>query len=118
MNSGVQDSINLAWKISLVHHRHSPLSFLDSYTDERVPVIATMLNKTTDLMNRTFRIPHGDKNGIDTPDFARGFELRQLGVNYRGSSIVVDEKYPDIEKDSVDPYRGGLDGTTKAGYRA
>ncbi|KAF9253954.1 hypothetical protein L218DRAFT_951934, partial [Marasmius fiardii PR-910] len=119
MNSGVQDSINLAWKIALVHHRHSPLSLLDSYSDERLPVIAAMLNKTTDLMNRTFRpVPQTDKNDIDTAGFARGFEFRQLGVNYRGSSVVIDEKYPEPEKDSaVDPYRGGLDGTTKAGYR-
>ncbi|KAF9254297.1 hypothetical protein L218DRAFT_938684 [Marasmius fiardii PR-910] len=120
MNSGVQDSINLAWKIALVHHRHSPLSLLDSYSDERLPVIAAMLNKTTDLMNRTFRpILQADNNGVDTTGFTRGFELRQLGVNYRGSSVIIDEKHLDTARDSVvDPYRGGLDGTTKAGYRA
>ncbi|KAK1230730.1 hypothetical protein PQX77_006180 [Marasmius sp. AFHP31] len=114
MNSGVQDAINLGWKMGLVHKGLAPLSFLTSYTDERLPVIATMLNKTTELINnRNFADSKGDPAGFAK----RGFELRMLGVNYRKSPVVLDVK--DEEKDvAVDPYRSGTDGTLKGGDRA
>ncbi len=38
MNTGMQDAINLAWKLALVCHRKSPLSLLDSYSAERSAV--------------------------------------------------------------------------------
>ncbi|KAJ8092835.1 hypothetical protein PM082_023664 [Marasmius tenuissimus] len=116
MNSGVQDSINLGWKIGLVHKGLAPLSFLTSYTDERLPVIATMLNKTTELMSNNFTVSEDDPVG--SAGFAkRGFELRMLGVNYRKSPVVVDEKHEEKEV-AVDPYRSGTDGTLKGGDRA
>ncbi|KAJ8092833.1 hypothetical protein PM082_023662 [Marasmius tenuissimus] len=116
MNSGVQDAINLGWKMGLVHKGLVPLSFLTSYTDERLPVIATMLNKTTELMNNSSTVSEDDSVG--NAWFAkRGFELRMLGVNYRKSPVIVDVK--DEEKDAaVDPYRSGTDGTIKGGDRA
>ncbi|KAJ3518626.1 hypothetical protein NM688_g9412 [Phlebia brevispora] len=43
-NSGVQDSYNLAWKLALVWHGIAPRSLLDSYTDERLPVIKDMIH--------------------------------------------------------------------------
>ncbi|KAK1230731.1 hypothetical protein PQX77_006181 [Marasmius sp. AFHP31] len=115
MNSGVQDAINLGWKMGLVHKGLAPLSLLTSYTDERLPVIATMLNKTTELMSNNFAESKDDPVG--SARFAkRGFELRMLGVNYRKSPVVVDVK---DEKDvAVDPYRSGTDGTLKGGDRA
>ena len=117
MNSGVQDAINLGWKMGLVRNGLAPRSLLDSYNDERLPVIAMMLNKTTELMNKSFRGTIGNAQGIDPAIFNRGFELRMLGVNYRGSPVVVDER--NTEKDGVvDPYRGGLDGTLRGGDRA
>ncbi|KAK7021336.1 hypothetical protein VNI00_017438 [Paramarasmius palmivorus] len=106
MNSSVQDSINLSWKLTLVLRHLSPTSLLTSYTAERLPVIASMLGKTTDLLNSTYK----------TDTLGRGFELRQFGVNYRGSSIVLSGG--EEGGDGVDPYRSGLDGVLKAGDRA
>ncbi|KAJ8096421.1 hypothetical protein PM082_011584 [Marasmius tenuissimus] len=117
MNSGVQDAINLGWKMGLVRNGLAPLSLLQSYTDERLPIIATMLNKTTEIMNRTFQA-RPDIQGLDPAVFKRGFELRMLGVNYRGSPLVVDENHGEEKDVVVDPYRGGLDGALKGGDRA
>ncbi|KAK1235441.1 hypothetical protein PQX77_001330, partial [Marasmius sp. AFHP31] len=117
MNSGVQDAINLGWKMGLVRNGQAPLSLLQSYTNERLPIIATMLNKTTEIMNRTFQA-RPDIQGLDPEVFKRGFELRMLGVNYRGSPLVVDEKHGEEKDVIVDPYRGGLDGAFKGGDRA
>ncbi len=48
MNSSVQDSLNLAWKLALVQKGLAPQSLvLESYTKERLPVIAAMVSKTT-----------------------------------------------------------------------
>ncbi|KAK7051449.1 hypothetical protein VNI00_004423 [Paramarasmius palmivorus] len=112
MNSGVQDSVNLGWKLALVHKGLAPTSLLDSYTTERLPVIASMLNKTTDLMHKTF-----DTAIANNEAWVRGWELRQFGVNYRGSPIIVDERYTDTSE-PVDPYRSGHDGSAHAGDRA
>ncbi|ESK89627.1 putative monooxygenase [Moniliophthora roreri MCA 2997] len=111
MNSGVQDSFNLAWKLGLVHKSLAPRSLLESYTSERLPVIAAMLEMTTILM-RKFLTP-----AENTDRFERGFETSQLGITYRKSPIIIDERYPG-ENETVDPYRSGLDGTVHAGDRA
>uniref|UniRef100_A0A0W0F9Y3 Uncharacterized protein n=1 Tax=Moniliophthora roreri TaxID=221103 RepID=A0A0W0F9Y3_MONRR len=111
MNSGVQDSFNLAWKLGLVHKGLAPRSLLESYTTERLPVIAAMLEMTTVLMRKDFALTS------NTERFERGFETRQLGITYRKSPIIVDERYPD-KNETVDPYRSGLDGTVHAGDRA
>ncbi|THU75398.1 hypothetical protein K435DRAFT_577609, partial [Dendrothele bispora CBS 962.96] len=110
MNSGVQDSFNLGWKLSLVYKGLAPHSLLDSYSDERLPVIATMLNKTTELFRKTF-----GSQGQD--GWVRGYELKQFGVNYRSSPILIDQKYTEVEETS-DPYRSGDDGSVRAGDRA
>jgi len=52
-------------------------------------VIAEMLKKTSELLNKTVK-NKGD--GQDTSAWQRGGPLSQLGVNYRWSSIVVDER--------------------------
>ncbi|KAG0380435.1 hypothetical protein BGX24_008351 [Mortierella sp. AD032] len=38
MNNGLQDSYNLAWKITMVLNGTAPQSLLDSYTEERIPI--------------------------------------------------------------------------------
>ncbi|KAJ3993039.1 FAD binding domain-containing protein [Lentinula boryana] len=112
MNSGVQDSFNLAWKLALVEKGAAPVSILKSYSDERTPVIASMLNMTTELFRKELAPKPGQRQ-----DFVRGSELLQLGINYRGSLLVLDEKYTDKDE-LVDPYRSGDDGTVRAGDRA
>jgi 2-polyprenyl-6-methoxyphenol hydroxylase-like FAD-dependent oxidoreductase len=46
LNTGVQDAVNLGWKLAQVVNRTSPESLLDSYHAERHPVAARVLRKT------------------------------------------------------------------------
>jgi 2-polyprenyl-6-methoxyphenol hydroxylase-like FAD-dependent oxidoreductase len=46
LNTGVQDAVNLGWKLAQVVERISPESLLDTYHAERHPVAARVLRKT------------------------------------------------------------------------
>jgi hypothetical protein len=43
LNTGVQDAVNLGWKLAQVVHRTTPESLLDTYHAERHPVAARVL---------------------------------------------------------------------------
>src|SRR5215211_4231090 len=45
-NTGVQDAVNLGWKLTQVVHQTSPGSLLDTYHAERHPVAARVLQNT------------------------------------------------------------------------
>ncbi|KAL1696622.1 FAD binding domain-containing protein [Schizophyllum commune] len=137
LNTGIQDSFNLAWKMALVYKGLSPMSLLDSYNEERLPVIAEMLNQTTTLLNQTFR-----SRRPESAAWIKGGSLLQLGVNYRWSSIILDEQQKDYDledideldefdeeedaeeqlaeqrRQAVDSYGVGFDGQLRAGDRA
>ncbi|KAH8824080.1 FAD binding domain-containing protein [Flagelloscypha sp. PMI_526] len=85
LNSSIQDAVNLGWKLSLVYHRLSPPSLLETYHEERFPVIQEMLLRTTKLPDKT-------RTAKETNEaLKRGSDTDQLGVNYRWSSIILDE---------------------------
>ncbi|KAJ3505830.1 hypothetical protein NLJ89_g7213 [Agrocybe chaxingu] len=84
MNTGIQDSFNLGWKLALVLKGLAPPSLLDTYNDERHPVVAEMLNITTGMLNKM--VVSSANVG-----WKRTGHINQLAVNYRWSSIVVDE---------------------------
>ncbi|KAK0202471.1 FAD binding domain-containing protein [Desarmillaria ectypa] len=113
LNSGIQDAVNLAWKLALVQRGLAPQSLLDSYSQERIPVIAAMLDKTTELLTKTFT-PGGV--GQTLTGWNRPYEFRQLGVSYRSSPIIVDES-PVQGEETIDPCRSGNDGTVRGGDR-
>jgi 3-(3-hydroxy-phenyl)propionate hydroxylase len=46
LNTGVQDAVNLGWKLAQVAKKTSPQSLLDTYHDERHPVGARVLQTT------------------------------------------------------------------------
>jgi 2-polyprenyl-6-methoxyphenol hydroxylase-like FAD-dependent oxidoreductase len=46
LNTGVQDAVNLGWKLALVANGSAPDSLLDSYHRERHPVAARVLRNT------------------------------------------------------------------------
>jgi hypothetical protein len=46
LNTGVQDAVNLGWKLAQVVHRTSPENLLDTYHAERHPVAARVLRNT------------------------------------------------------------------------
>ena len=85
MNTGIQDSFNLGWKLAHVVKGLSPPSLLDTYTEERIPVVAEMLDLTTKILKATIEKPSNEAG------WKRTGNLNQLGVNYRWSSIVVDQ---------------------------
>ena len=46
LNTGVQDAVNLGWKLAQVVNGTSPESLLDTYHEERHPVAARVLRTT------------------------------------------------------------------------
>jgi hypothetical protein len=58
LNTGVQDAVNLGWKLAQVVNRTSPESLLDTYQAERHPVAARVLRNT---MAQTALIRPGDE---------------------------------------------------------
>ncbi|EIW80670.1 hypothetical protein CONPUDRAFT_57524 [Coniophora puteana RWD-64-598 SS2] len=114
LNSGVQDAFNLAWKIALVSKGLAPSSLLDTYTTERLPVIANMLNITTGILDKTFG---PNRQSIESA-MERGRLLYMLGVNYRTSPIVLDEFAAAAGIAPVPPYTLDRSDELVAGDRA
>ncbi|KAJ7912763.1 FAD binding domain-containing protein [Mycena leptocephala] len=110
MNSSVQDSFNLGWKLaSVVLDRSSP-DILSTYSEERLPVIAAMLDKTTEIHTKTFK----SDDLADQSHWKRSKSLDQLGVNYRWSSIVFQET-PKSTNEALGAYGHDSEGTILLG---
>ena len=113
MNTGLHDVWNLVWKLDLVLRGHGNEHLLQSYTAERVPVIKDVI-QTTHLLTKALGTPSKFAQHLrDTvipmvsrlAPFQHAFvqRLSELGVNYRGSSIVKG----DGERFFDDSLRGG-----------
>ncbi|KAI6117898.1 FAD binding domain-containing protein [Pisolithus croceorrhizus] len=136
MNSSVQDAFNIAWEIALVYKGLSPASLLDTYTTERLPVIAEMLGFTADLHDRTFgqsSVEHTARSTVDEDGnskqgesklecgMRRSGKMYMLGVNYRTSPIVIDELVPTPTLGAAavrNAYGDSQEGVLQAGDRA
>lgn len=105
MNTGIQDAYNLAWKLSLVIAGAASESLLDSYQAERLPVAAAVLSGGPDLTTRavTLRNPVSQQirnqllsllSGFDLIQRRISREISELGVNYRKSPIVAEDRLP------------------------
>ncbi|KAF9523094.1 FAD binding domain-containing protein [Crepidotus variabilis] len=112
MNVGLQDSFNLGWKLSLILKGHSPTSLLESYTEERIPVVAELLNLTTYFFKRVVNESTAEDSG-----WRRTEAVRQFGVNCRSSSIIIDEGVQEAQ-DPGSAYNPHLSGLIYAGDRA
>ena len=54
MNTGIQDMVNLGWKLGMVYHGYARSELLDTYNEERLPIIKQLLATTeraTDFFN-------------------------------------------------------------------
>lgn len=77
----------------------APESLLQTYTEERAPVVAAMLNQITLLLKENW----AGKTGAPLPSpggvsaWKHNGGVLQLGVNCRWSSVVVDEQQPDTD---------------------
>lgn len=82
MNTGIQDTYNLAWKLALVLRGVAPESLLDSYEAERRPVGADVVARTVAASVNYGREPGGKLDRLaDT----------QIRVSYRGTEWVRDD---------------------------
>lgn len=102
MNTGIQDAVNLGWKLARVLEGQQPDSFLDTYNEERWPVGQHLLQKTDQLFTfissnnkgftlmRNLLLPYALPSMTSTSDM--GLKMlkyfSQLGVKYQRSSIV------------------------------
>ncbi|KAJ6553882.1 FAD binding domain-containing protein [Mycena sp. CBHHK59/15] len=116
LNSSVQDSANLGWKLALVQKGLAPPALLASYSEERLPVIAEMLKLTTALHNATAARLAAPGAADDGSAWKRGGDLNMLGVNSRGSSIVLGAAADGGA--SAYTEAAAPDGRVQAGFRA
>ncbi|NJP45870.1 FAD-dependent monooxygenase [Actinacidiphila epipremni] len=77
LNTSVQDTYNLGWKLGAVLAGRAPAALLDSYEEERRAVAADMLGLST---------------GIHRGEATRGAATRQLGLGYRTSSLSAETR--------------------------
>jgi hypothetical protein len=78
MNTGIQDSYNLGWKLERVLNG-APDSLLDTYEEERLPVAANVLGLSTKLHKA---IAVGNEEGMRRDAIAL-----QLGITYKEMSL-------------------------------
>ncbi|GAA0534078.1 hypothetical protein GCM10009545_40810 [Saccharopolyspora thermophila] len=79
LNTGVQDAYNLGWKLA-----EGGAELLDSYEVERLPVAASVLGLSTELLQRHVE-GHPDA-------YRRGPETNQLNISYRTSPLSHDDR--------------------------
>jgi 3-(3-hydroxy-phenyl)propionate hydroxylase len=90
LNIGVQDAVNLGWKLAQVVKRTSPDSFLDTYHAERHPIAATVLRNTmaqvallrTDDRTDALREIATELLGMDEPRQRLGAMMSGLDIRY------------------------------------
>jgi 2-polyprenyl-6-methoxyphenol hydroxylase-like FAD-dependent oxidoreductase len=101
MNTGVQDSFDLGWKLAYVHKGWAPESLLDSYTAERRPVA----KKLTDSTDRFFDMLHDPSTShkalfrVAVPAALKFHKVREtaaeffteVGVSYSDSPLNDDQ---------------------------
>src|SRR6202049_2180559 len=90
LNTGVQDAVNLGWKLSQVVKRISPESLLDSYHAERHPVAARVLRNTMasvalrrpDDRTKALRDTMSELLGMDEPRRRFAAMMSGLDIHY------------------------------------
>jgi 2-polyprenyl-6-methoxyphenol hydroxylase-like FAD-dependent oxidoreductase len=90
LNIGVQDAVNLGWKLAQVVKRTSPDSLLDTYHAERHPVAARVLRNTmaqvalfrSDDRTKALRDAVSELLRMDEPRRRFAAEMSGLGVHY------------------------------------
>lgn len=101
---------NLGWKLALVHKGLAKRSLLESYDEERRPVAKAVIDTTNAFAQASF---FKSQLRVAAPDI-----FRQLGVNYRWSSIVVDEQGASSTGEEMAAYLPSDSVELRAGDRA
>ncbi|KAI0691494.1 FAD binding domain-containing protein [Cytidiella melzeri] len=112
-NTGMQDGLNLGWKLALIHKGLAGDSVIESFQEERYPVAKEMLARTTNTFDTILK----DRQDGKKPAVVWPALYKQLGVNYRRSSIVVDEQ-PALDPTEMAAYLPEDNTELRAGDRA
>lgn len=102
MNTGIQDSHALAWRLAMVAQRRIPAKALDTYEAERLPVARALVH-TTDMVFRIVDhpgslprwlrvqvLPRALSAAVRVPALRRALARRvaQVGIRYRRGMLV------------------------------
>jgi 2-polyprenyl-6-methoxyphenol hydroxylase-like FAD-dependent oxidoreductase len=107
MNTGIQDSYNLGWKLGAVL-QGAPEALLDTYEEERLPVAANVLGVSSRLYKQISS--EGEEK------IRRDSVTLQLGITYKAMSLSVTQGQPSLKISAGDraPDAPGLDGSGKS----
>jgi 3-(3-hydroxy-phenyl)propionate hydroxylase len=102
LNIGVQDAVNLGWKLAQVIKRTSPESLLDTYHAERHPVAARVLRNTmaqvalrrTDDRTKALGDITSELLAMEEPRKRLAAEMSGLGVHYDLGPPDLEKKHP------------------------
>lgn len=107
LNTGVQDAVNLGWKLAQVVTGTSPESLLDTYHAERHPVGARVLHNTmaqvalsgADERHRALRDTMTELLAMDEPRRRMAAMLSGLDIRYDlgGDHPLVGRRMPDLD---------------------
>jgi 2-polyprenyl-6-methoxyphenol hydroxylase-like FAD-dependent oxidoreductase len=86
MNTGIQDMINLGWKLALVIQGRASATLLETYGKERLPVIRDVLAKTEGLTNAQAQEDRSFYDHMLSTDFS-ATQMSQINVNYTEPAI-------------------------------
>jgi 3-(3-hydroxy-phenyl)propionate hydroxylase len=112
LNTGVQDAVNLGWKLAQVVKRTSRESLLDSYHAERHPVAARVLRNTLaqtallrpDESSVAARDTVAELLAMDEPRKRLGAEMSGLGIRYDFGEghPLLGRRMPDLDLVTAD----------------
>ena len=98
MNAGIQDMINLSWKLAMVVNGQATPALLDTYESDRLPVIRQLVRMTeraTTLFNSTNPAAHLMRTwlvpvvlGREAVQNKAAPRLGQISASYRGSPVT------------------------------
>ena len=104
MNTGMQDMINLCWKLAMVMKGEAKPELLGTYSQERIPIIQGVLKKTEAVNeaiaseNRLFRSVFNHVApwlvGMENVQHNASERLSELALNYRESPLSVSGGHP------------------------
>jgi 2-polyprenyl-6-methoxyphenol hydroxylase-like FAD-dependent oxidoreductase len=112
LNTGVQDAVNLGWKLAQVVNKTSTESLLDTYHAERHPVGARVLHNTmaqvalagADPRHQALRDTMAELLGMDEPRKRIAAMLSGLDVHYDlgEGHPLLGRRMPDLDLDTAD----------------
>jgi 2-polyprenyl-6-methoxyphenol hydroxylase-like FAD-dependent oxidoreductase len=115
LNVGVQDAVNLGWKLGLVVHGAAPESLLDTYHDERHPVAARVLRTTmaqvalmrVDDRTDALRDNVAELLSMDEPRKRFGAMMSGLDIHYElgEGHPLLGRRMPDLDLAGRGPLR-------------